>query len=253
MNDEQRHQDWIAKRKAEEAKRRDRAAECLKDHQYTVLADTDQLKAWRCKAPGTNCYAFDILMTRLGISVVGDIDGLTFSVGLSYGIEFLAGDDIGYYIHSKLERHCQEREFDEEAFRAALVTGICSQICENTHDDDQYAALPEWMRNDGGIGEAGRWEELRELVNAKLRPLKFGDEGYDFWDELNDRLYEADHVECTEQASLLMSEHHEVLGLGCDYWEITIDKPRDSLISRLYLINHAAKVILAQQDAAKAA
>ena len=36
MNDEQRHQEWIAQRKAEETKRRERAAECLKDHEYTV-------------------------------------------------------------------------------------------------------------------------------------------------------------------------------------------------------------------------
>lgn len=43
MNDGQRHQEWIAKRKAEEVKHRDCAAECLKDHQYTVLADTEQL------------------------------------------------------------------------------------------------------------------------------------------------------------------------------------------------------------------
>lgn len=170
MNDEQRHQEWIAQRKAEEAKRRERAAECLKDHEYTVLADTDQLKVWRCKAPRTTCYAFDILITRFGIAIVGDIDGLTFNVGLSYGIEFLAGSDIGYYIHSKLEEHCREREFDEDAFRAALVTGVCSQICENTHDDDQYAALPEWMRNDGGAGEAGRWDELRNLVKEQLAP-----------------------------------------------------------------------------------
>ena len=100
MNDEQRHQEWIAQRKAEEAKRRERAAACLKDHEYTVLADTDQLKAWRCKAPRTTCYAFDILITRFGIAIVGDINGLTFNVGLSYRVEFLAGDDIGYYIHS---------------------------------------------------------------------------------------------------------------------------------------------------------
>ena len=52
---------------------------------------------------------------------------------------------------------------------------------------------------------------------------------------------------------MFMSEHHEELGLGCDYWEITIDKPRDSLINRLYLINHAAKAIIAQQAEAKAA
>ncbi|MCE6982871.1 hypothetical protein EI534_37090, partial [Pseudomonas frederiksbergensis] len=103
-------------------------------------------------------YAFDILITRFGIAIVGDIDGLTFSVGLSYGIEFLAGNDIGYYIHSKLEGHCREREFDEDAFRAALVTGVCNQVCEHI-DEDQYGELPEWMRNDGGRHEAGRWDE----------------------------------------------------------------------------------------------
>lgn len=52
---------------------------------------------------------------------------------------------------------------------------------------------------------------------------------------------------------MFMSEHHEVLGLGCDYWEISIDKPRDSLINRLYMINHAAKAIVAQQSETKAA
>ena len=253
MNDEQRHQEWIAQRTAEAARRRERAAECLKEHEYTVLADTDQLKVWRCKAPRTTCYAFDILITRFGIAVVGDIDGLTFNVGLSYGIEFLAGDDIGYYIHSKLEEHCREREFDEEAFRAALVTGVCSQICENTHDDELYAALPEWMRNDGGCHEAGRWDELRKLVKEHLAAIEYGGDGRDFWDSLNDRLSEADEISYLEQASMFMSEHHEELGLGCDYWEITIDKPRDSLINRLYLINHAAKAIIAQQAEAKAA
>ncbi|UVL76574.1 hypothetical protein LOY24_17770 [Pseudomonas putida] len=50
-----------------------------------------------------------------------------------------------------------------------------------------------------------------------------------------------------------MSEHREVLDLGCDYWEITIDKPRDSLINRRYLIHHAAKAIVAKQAEAKAA
>lgn len=166
MNDERRHQEWIAQRKAEEAKRRERAAECLKDYEYTVLADTDQLKVWRCKAPGTTCYAFDILITRFGIAIVGDINGLTFNVGLSYGIEFLAGKDIGYYIHSKLEEHCREREFDEEAFRVALVTGVCSQICENTHDDEDYAALPSgcgmtevWAKQAGGMSCAA-WSRI---------------------------------------------------------------------------------------------
>ncbi|WP_416425387.1 hypothetical protein RAM80_06405 [Pseudomonas sp. App30] len=253
MSNEQRHQEWIAQRNTEKAKRRERAAKCLKDLEYTVLADTDQLKAWRCKAPGTTCYAFDILITRFGIATVGDIDGLTFGVGLSYGIEFLAGDDIGYYIHSQLEEHCREREFDEEAFRAAIVTGVCNRISENTHDDDQYAALPEWMRNDGGMGESGRWDELCEFVEARHEVIEYGEDGYDFWDGLKDRVSDAGYVGYTEEARTFMGDNYEELGLGCDYWEITIDKPRESLINRLYLINHAAKAIVAQQTEAKAA
>jgi len=251
INNEQReqaHRDWIAKRQQAEAQRRQRAVECLKDHQYTVLADTEQLKAWRCKAPGSTFYAFDILMTRFGIATVGDIDGLTFNVGLSYGIEFLAGKDIEYYIHSKLEEHCREREFDEDAFRAALLNGVCERICESA-DNQQRADLPEWLRSEGVDGEAARWDELRELVQVKLDGLEYGEEGYDFWDGLSDRLYEADHISYTEEACTFMGEHYDELGLGSEYWEITVDKPRDSLMSRLYMINHAARAIVAQQQA----
>lgn len=60
------------------------------------------VEVWRCKAESTTAYAFDIMMTRFGIAVVGDIGDLTFSVGLGYGISFLAGDDVTYYLHTKL-------------------------------------------------------------------------------------------------------------------------------------------------------
>jgi hypothetical protein len=109
------------------------------------------------------------------------------------------------------------------------------------------------LRNDGGRHEAGRWVELRTLVKEHLKAIEYGAASRDFWDSLNDRLNEADDISYVEQASMFMSEHHEELGLGCDYWEITIDKPRDSLINRLYLINHAAKAIIAQQADTKAA
>ncbi len=139
-----------------------------------------------------------------------------------------------------------------QAFRAALVTGVCNQVCEQI-DEDKYSALPEWMRNDGGRHEAGRWDELRKLIKDHLAAIENGGDGRDFWDSLNDRLSEADDISYVEQARMFMGEHHEVLGLGCDYWEIIIDKPRDSLINRLYLINHAAKAIVAQQGEVKAA
>lgn len=123
---------------------------------------------------------------------------------------------------------------------------MCNQICERIYDDDQHAALPDWMRNDGGVGEAGRWDELRELVQGKLSELEYGEDGYDFWDGVSDRLYKADHVGSTEEARTFMGGHYEELGLGCDYWEIKVDKPCERLIDCLYMINHAAKAIIAR-------
>ncbi|WP_226342927.1 MULTISPECIES: hypothetical protein [Pseudomonas] len=93
---------YIDERRQTEAERKARAAEKLKDHQYTCLVKQSDVEVWRCKAERTTAYAFDIMMTRFGIAVVGDIGDLTFSVGLGYGMSFLAGDDVTYYLHTKL-------------------------------------------------------------------------------------------------------------------------------------------------------
>lgn len=72
------------------------------------------------------------------------------------------------------------------------------------------------MRNHGGFGEAGRWDELHSLVKAHHAAIEYGEDGSAFWNSMNDQLYEVDHVECTEQASQVISEYHEVLALGCN-------------------------------------
>lgn len=248
---EQRQQQWIAQRRKTVEDRRAEAAETLKDHVYTALVDQPDLKAWRCKAPGTTAYAFDIMMSRFGIAVVGDIDNLTFEVGLGYGIEFLAKDDIDYYVHSKLSPRCKEREFDEPAFHDALVKGVRRQIAEST-DDEFYDELPEWIReDDDSQSMSARWLELRQFICSKLQRLTRRDEGFDTWNELNDLLNLASHVSYAEEAREFMSDHHEVLGLGDDPGEICIEKTRESLIRRLHLINHAARAIIAQQQQAE--
>ncbi|MNP64983.1 hypothetical protein D3C76_1605370 [compost metagenome] len=73
------------------------------------------------------------------------------------------------------------------------------------------------------------------------------------WDELNDRLGEANNISYVEEAHQFMSAHNEETGLGCDWWEIRVDKPRESLIRELYMINHAARAIIEQKAAAVAA
>lgn len=229
--------------------RRAEAADYLKNHQYCALVDTDDVMVWRCKQPNTNAYAFDIMLTRFGIAVVGDIANLTFGVGLGYGLDFLAGDDVGYYIHSKLDEKCKTREFDEPAFRSALIDGICHRISDEADDEEAFDELPAWVREEKERGPAGsRWQELRELIRSEARK----DDADDKWDEWCDLLREATDIGDENYAGVFMNEHCETLGLGPDWWEIRVTTPSTSLIRELYMIRHAALAILAQKQAAAA-
>lgn len=228
------------------AERRDEAAEYLKNHQYRALVDADDVKVWRCQQPGTSAYAFDIMLTRYGIAVVGDIANLTFSVGLGYGLDFLAGDDVGYYIHSKLDEKCKTREFDEPAFRRALIDGICQRIADEA-EFDAYEELPDWVREEKERGPDGsHWMDLREFIRSEARK----DDADDKWDEWDDLLREAHDIGDEHPAGAFMNEHCETLGLGPDWWEIRVTTPSTSLMRELYMIRHAALAILAQKRAA---
>lgn len=225
------------------------AASILKNHQFRALVDNDDVKVWRCKQPGSTAYAFDIMMTRFGIAVVGDIANLTFGVGLGYGLDFLAGDDVGYYIHSKLDEKCKTKDFDETAFRRALIDGVCERIAEEA-DCDAYEDLPPWVREENERGRDGsRWADLRAFVRAEARKY---DDASAKWEEWDDLLAEATDIGDQHQAGAFMNEHCETLGLGPDWWEISVTNPSQSLIRELYMIRHAAREILAQKQSAAA-
>jgi hypothetical protein len=234
---------YIDMRQQREAALRQEAADALKEHAYTALVDLAEVQVWRCARPGTSCYAFDIMMTRYGIAVVGDIANLTFTVGLGYGVEFLAGKDIEYYIHSKLDEKCRAKEFDEHSFRRSILNGVCERIIESATDEG-YEALPDWVRDEDLRDD--HWDALLEFVDSRHEAIVFGEDAYDFWDELNDRLYEANNIGYIEEAHQFMLDHHECTGLGVDWYENRVDKASENLIRELYMINHAAKAIVAQ-------
>lgn len=118
-----------------------RAEQILTGFEYTCLARGVGVEVWDCRRPGTSVYAFTISVAPRGIAVVGDIGALTFGVGSAFGLPFLAGDDVAYYIHSKLSHEVRDGsvELDTEAFRRA-VAGLAARFLEGVAAERQYVA-----------------------------------------------------------------------------------------------------------------
>ncbi|MFP3924614.1 hypothetical protein [Pseudomonas sp. W5-36] len=237
----------IAKRKKTEQDYRGRAAENMVDHEYTSIVDQRDAVIWRCKAAKSTFYAFDILMTRFGIAVVGDIDNLTFSVGLSYGIEFLAGDDVSYYLHTKLSEVCKKRSFSEDLFREVLMRNIAQALHEEC-EEEMFESLPEWLQDSDRV-DAIHWHEFRQLVLAKRRVMSHTDDRWMHWDDALDAAHE---ITSTDEAMMFMRDNSEALCLGDEWYETRVDEPSQGLMQCLYMINHAAKAIMAQKGQAAA-
>ncbi len=248
MNAEQSRQAFIARRKKTEQEYLARAAENMAQHEYTCLMQQDNLVAWRCKDPKSTAYAFDIMMTRFGIAVVGDIDNLTFTVGLGYGLKFLAGDDVTYYLHTKLDASCKKREFSEDLFQVVLMRAIIQELHSDC-DEEIIINLPDWMQ-DEDLVEASNWPAFRAEVLKQRRDLDNGDDRWMHWDNLLD---EAAEIGFTEEAQLFMRDNAKELCLGEEWYENRVDEPAQGLVQCLYMINHAAKAIMSQQAAVEAA
>ncbi|AXQ51127.1 MULTISPECIES: hypothetical protein [Pseudomonas] len=234
---------YIEQRRQNEDERKARAAEKLKNHRYTCLVNQDDAEIWRCKAEGTTAYAFDIMMTRFGIAVVGDIGHLTFGVGLSYGMKFLAGDDVTYYLHTKLNESHKKKVFSQDLFRQVLVSCICREL-HNDCSEAIWDTLPAWAQ-DSDLVRGAHWAEFRALTATHRRDMSNGDDRWMHWDDLFDQ---AEDIGFTEEAHSFMKDNSAVLCLGDEWYEHRITETCDSLYAQLYMINHAAKAIMSQTD-----
>lgn len=217
-------------------------AEWIKDHQYTCLADANGVEVWRCQKPGSVNLAFDICITRFGISMFGDIDSLVFSVGASYGLGFLARTPDGYMIEKLDERYRSEREFDEDYFREQ----VCEAIFERLEESE--VQLPDWMADQtlrrGKFDDLTTW--LEERLEDENQPLP---EDIDLQD-LQEILGEAADIEDDAAGHALLHEHEDTLNIS-DTWECRLTKPSKSLVRRLHYVSHAARQILAIKAAAE--
>lgn len=196
------------------------------EHVPTCLVSNEQIEAWRYAKGGSSIYGFEIVTSRFGIAVYGDIGSLTFTVGKkSYGIPFLAGDDVSYYIHSKLARHCQEEELDHENIRDVAVRHVCEcwlGLDEFSDEIEESIKLP--------LDEIiGRVEQLAHTIDSG-RVLAW----------LDDIRTEFDT--CQEAMDWLQR-------IGIDEpWEHGIMRPTRSLMIQLEIVNYAAKKIIAARS-----
>lgn len=212
----------------------ERCAEWLKDHEYTQLAKTDTVEVWRAQKPGSSSYAFDLTMSRYGMAMYGDTGCLVWDVGASYGLEFLAGTDEDY-VYRKLDASSRETDLDE----AYLVEIVYEAIIELLGERD--LVLPEWKQ--APVSMAERIQELEDwLMQADCKDSEFS--------ALVVALRACQSLENTSVSSAYewLSEHQELLELADDL-DYTLSKPTNAVLQRIYLVRHAAQMILAGQKA----
>lgn len=216
-------------------------AEWLKDHQYTCLTEANGVEVWRCQKPGSCNLAFDIVITRFGIAMFGDVGTLVFKVGASYGLPFLARKPDGYMLEKLETQFRAEREFDQPGF----LERICFSICERlTLWCEEGVELPEWITDERQ--RRGKFNELVEWMDEHIEAMG-DDEVLDFH-EIQSALAEACNIEDLRAAEDFMEANEEVLGESDTYeWDLTM--PSSSLVRRLHYVSHAARAILAQQEA----
>lgn len=237
----------------------------MKDHQFTCLASSERIEAWRCSKPGCSAYAFDILITWYGIAVIGDIDNMTFRVGSSYGLEFLAADRVDNYMIGKLSDESREYEIDTkelldfcrmhwlDLIAERIQAGASTEEVASLANQLQAAGLPAaWLTpgDDKATAELTSLSQLSLVVRAVRdwnNDYMFVPNGAGFEEiclfELAATIDELDSVPSSDLTSLFHIIAHAPYG-ACELSEWSFRRPAHNLISRLHMVNLAAKRIL---------
>ncbi len=227
-----------------------RARKDLRNHVYKQIAFGDFCEIWQCMdEKGSSYYGFDICISRFGISVHGDIDSLSFGVGTYYGMSFLAGKDIGYYIRSKLTNEFREqREVKSELIKEMIACNffyILEEIVcdpselESDEDEEDIGFKVKISENSEDLEsmvvfankvDDGEVEGIEEKTSKRICDL------LEAYNEFDDEYFDVSE----EHAYRIMQENTDIdLSDG-----LSITEPDESIMMRLYYVNHAAKQIM---------
>lgn len=204
----------------------DRVIEAQKDFTYERVVNTYNIEVWICKKPQNNHYAFEIIFSRYGIYVNGDINSLIWRVARD--LDFLAGGDVDYYIYSKLEAIYQEqREVDPEAVNAHLSSIMIAWLHNGWNasiDEDEQIPWEEYATG-VDLQEVVKFYEKHGLNDV------FKSEAWNLYDEL----YDSENSDLRETYEITYKYNGE--------FETNIDRPSWHVTFSLYMACYAARKI----------
>ena len=208
------------------------AANILNEHSFSCLASGKESSIWLCSKNNSSFYAFTISITPYGISVMGDIGDFLFPV-YNRDLSFLAGNDVEYYIHSKLSEDSKKTFFNDVRCKEFFISEFFYFI-ENSEDIEKYFSNDELKKVFSFIEENKISNEL-DLVKIKKFFYSFDNQDIsDFFLLLFDIEDEYSYYDFLKEQSLL----------NLDDCDANFFEPTDNLIQSLYIINLAAKKIL---------
>jgi hypothetical protein len=258
--------DWAFERISPSEKRVTLMAPALRDaernmegfeYRQVVSSDQETAEIWRAERPGSSDMAFDIVVTRYGISVFGDMGALVFNVGAQYGIKFLAGDDVRGYIHGKLDDMCKKEELDPRRAVQLVAQGVVDYLdavwygpAKAGVPDGGIHQAAEALRKSLGTDPAGA---LENFMTACQGHEEAGWEGFhagfqpgDVAQRIQNLLIDVRNEKDPQEVRRILDDcSSEFYGVFDDLSGCQLTAPAQSLMTKLYMVNLAAKQIMA--------
>ena len=183
---------------------------------------------YHCHKPGTSTYSFEIILGKMGIYVGGDISSLSYRV--ARGIEFLAGKDVDYYQHSKLEHiYMDKKELDKDALNVYL-RDLLWEKAEVRDEDGVEVECPETLEK---VVEYYESHELdKDIWSCRGGDDKPHNHAWDLYVNI-------------EKCEDLQEICRTIYDSKCYDGDIPcIDKADEGVMFCMYMVHHAAKKIL---------
>lgn len=240
---------------AREASCAARAAQEMQGFSYVNIASDDRgvgdiTEVWRCQRPGSGIWAFDMVASRRGLAVFGDIDGLIFRPGMT--IRLLATASMDYLV-GKLEAQCREPGFDPVGFCSLCVGAVSDRLADEADAagwGDVLDAFDAAVIADARLGVTqGRIAGVAAL-DAGLRALerRSGQATVEAnagrLSSMRDFLCAAKNVahEGLPRAYEFLAEYRDIVGQDIEPGSITIAP--ESLVIRMESVRTAAREIV---------